>query len=260
MSRNAAESKYMKNGSSGASIDIANGITNIHNAGDTNNADNTNNTNNIRDDARRAAPNTRPILSAKACKIITATQAVLILGIATAVLTVGLDNAAHRAAALNFCTFLSTVIITLISIVILWSELMHGFWTLMALLVMPSITFVLGCVGACFILVRMGVHGLPMVGQVALILAPFLGFLNNAIPTTHQAMKDKELADLRGVHQENKRREAQIQELAAQLPDSDLAARPKAQTFVEPFRWREIIKSVALFLAAVAYILGFLWH
>ena len=172
----------------------------------------------------------------------------------------------HRVTMLNFCMFYSTVVITLISIVILWSELMRSFWTVMAFLVLPSIQFALGCIGAYLILIEMNVHGLVLIGHIGLILAPFLGFLNNAIPTTHQAMKDKELSDLERVHRENIRRESQIQAVAQQVESVsgqaggvELPPRPKAQTFEEPFRWREIIKTIALALSAIAYVLGFLW-
>lgn len=200
------------------------------------------------------------------CVWLVIVQIVGAIVLATVVVAEAIYDAPHRVTMLNFCTFYSTVVITLISIVILWSELMQGFWTVMALLVMPSIQFALGCIGAYLILLEMNVHGLALIGQIGLILAPFLGFLNNAIPTTHQAMKDKELADLERVHRENIRRESQIQAMAQQVQSSteqtdgaELSPRPKAKTFEEPFRWREILKTIALALAAIAYILGFLW-
>ncbi|QOL33014.1 hypothetical protein [Bifidobacterium eulemuris] len=194
------------------------------------------------------------------CRWLVALQIIVTVAGTAFVLIEGLSEDGDHTLVLNFCTFSSTVIITLISIVILWTELMRGFWTVLAMLVLPSIEFVLGCAGATLMLVQMGMHGLTMVGQFGLILAPFLGFLNNAIPTTHQAMKDKELADLRGVHRANKDREQQIQQLAKHAPEHELSPRPQAQSFEEPFRWREIIKSIALALAALAYILGFLWR
>ncbi|WP_169171083.1 hypothetical protein [Bifidobacterium oedipodis] len=194
------------------------------------------------------------------CRWLVASQVVVTVAGIVFVLFEGFRENGDRTAVLNFCTFSSTVIITLISIVILWTELMRGFWTVLAMLVLPSIEFILGCVGATLMLVQMGKHGLAMVGQFALILAPFLGFLNNAIPTTHQAMKDKELADLRNAHRAIKAHEQQIQQLAEHAPELELSLQPQTQTFEEPTRWREVLKSIALALAALAYILGFLWR
>ena len=215
--------------------------------------------------ARKAGEEEKRDLARTICIWMVIIQTIGTIALIAVVVFETVYDAPHRVTMLNFCTFYSTVIITLISIVILWSELMHGFWTVMAMLVLPSIQFTLGCIGAYLILLEMDVHGLALIGQIGLILAPFLGFLNNAIPTTHQAMKDKELADLERVHRENIKRESQIQAMAKQAEASqemesvELAPRPKAKTFEEPFRWLEILKTIALALAAVAYILGFLW-